>query len=104
MIELTIDVGAGGWGLLVVGAFVIGVIAQWIGLAEGEDDWLPVMAGAFFGGVIGSECVAALATLEPVWDGIALVPAAIGGAFVGGIAALITVVVTGRRHQNEGHA
>ena len=100
--ELRIDVGVGGWGLLVVGAFVIGVVAQWIGIAEGEDDWLPVMAGAFVGGAIGSEWIAPLATLEPVWEGIALVPAAIGGALVGATAALIILVMRGQTHSEGG--
>ena len=103
--QLAFDVGVGGWGLLVVGAFVIGVVAQWIGLAEGDDDWFPVMAGAFIGGAIGSEWIAPLATWEPVWDGIALVPAAIGGALVGAIAALIVLVTGGQIHsEGGGHA
>jgi hypothetical protein len=103
--QFAIDVGVGGWGLLVVGAFVIGVVAQWIGIAEGDDDWFPVMAGAFVGGAIGSEWIAPLAALEPVWDGIALVPAAIGGALVGAIAALIVLVTGGQTHsEGGGHA
>ena len=100
--QLTVDIGAGGWGLLAVGAFVIGVVAQWLGIAEGDDDWQPVMAGAFLGGVIGSELIASAPGLEPVWDGVALVPAAIGGALVGAIAAFLSLVVTGHRQPHDG--
>ena len=40
-----------------------------------------------------------------VWDGIALVPAAIGGALVGAIAALIILVMRGQTHsEGGGHA
>ena len=103
--QLRIDIGVGGWGLLVVGSFVIGVVAQWIGIADGDDDWFPVMVGAFVGGAIGSEWIAPLAALEPVWDGIALFPAAIGGALVGAIAALITLLRRSKTHsEGGGHA
>ena len=52
-----------------------------------------------------SEWIAPLATWELVWDGIALVPAAIGGALVGAIAALITLVMRGETHsEGGGHA
>jgi hypothetical protein len=100
--QLTIDIGVGGWGLLVVGAFVIGVVAEWIGLVEGDDDWQSVMAGAFLGGVIGSESQTTMAAYGPVWDGVAAGPAVIGGALVGAIAALITVILTGKTHPEGG--
>ncbi len=102
--QLTIDIGPGGWGLLVDGAFVIGVIARWIGFAERDGDWLPVMIGAVVGGCLGSEWIGGASSVGPAWDGLALGPAATVGAVSGGLAALITLVITGGARPNDQHA
>jgi len=60
------------------------------------------MIGAFVGGVIGSEWITTMATPGPVWDGIALIPALVGGAMMGAIVALIMLVRTGQTHSEGG--
>lgn len=99
--DLTIGLGLGGWALLGVGALVIGVIAQWVGTTETGFEWLVVFVAAFLGGLVASEFLTALRTFQPVWDGLALVPAAVGGLVVGGIADVATRVMTGGSYTGQ---
>jgi uncharacterized membrane protein YeaQ/YmgE (transglycosylase-associated protein family) len=93
--ELSIALGLGGWALLFVGALVIGVVAQWMGRAEMGYEWLVTLVAAFLGGLVASEFIVQLRTFEPVWDGLALVPAIVGGLLVGGVAEVVTRISTG---------
>jgi uncharacterized membrane protein YeaQ/YmgE (transglycosylase-associated protein family) len=70
--------------ILLVGALVIGGITQIIGETRAFH-WLPVAAGAFLGGYLGSEAFGSLSTWGPEFEGLYIVPALIGGAIVGAI-------------------
>jgi hypothetical protein len=48
--------------------------------------------------VIASEFIISLRTFEPVWDGLALVPALIGGLVVGLVVEVATRYMTGGRY------
>ena len=92
--ELAITLGLGGWILLIGASLVFGAIAQFIGETrtglEGVIDAVAFGVGA----LIGSEFIVAMQTYGPVWDGLALVPALVGGLIVGLIVELSTRYVT----------
>jgi uncharacterized membrane protein YeaQ/YmgE (transglycosylase-associated protein family) len=81
--DFAIAIGIGGLVLLIVGALVVGGIAQFLGDVETGYEWVFTAAGAFVGGLAASEWILGLRTTEPVWDGLALVPALLGGLIVG---------------------
>jgi len=54
-----------------------------------------LIIGAGIGALIGSEFLIATQAYGPVWDGLALVPALIGGLIVGVIVELATRYATG---------
>ena len=72
--ELAITLGIGGWLVLLAGALLFGVIAQFIGDVRTGYEWLADFAGAAIGAVIASEFIISARTFEPVWDGLAIVP------------------------------
>lgn len=93
--ELAFTLGLGGWFLLVVGAVIFGGVAQFIGEARTGYEWLVDAIAAGIGALIGSEFLIATQAYGPVWDGLALVPALIGGLIVGVIVELATRYATG---------
>ena len=94
-VELAITLGVGGWILLILGAIVFGVVAQSIGETRTGYEWLVDAIAAGIGALIASEFIVALQAYGPVWDGLALVPALIGGLVVGTIVELSTRYITG---------
>ena len=93
--EFEISLGLGGWLVVLAGAIVLGVVLYLIGRAGTSFEWLITAVGAAIGAVVLSEFVTSFQTFEPVWDGLALIPALAGGLVVGAIAAVITRYVTG---------
>ena len=92
--EFAFDLGLAGFALLIIGALVFAVVAPLLGRSvefEGVVDALAAFAGAF----VASEFVIAWQTIEPVWDGVALIPALIGGLVVGVVADLFVRIVLG---------
>jgi uncharacterized membrane protein YeaQ/YmgE (transglycosylase-associated protein family) len=87
--EFSFDVGLWGWLILIVGAVVLGIIAQLIGI------------GAFVGAFAASEFITGWRTYEPVFDKLALIPALIGGIVVGIVVAVATRFLTGGRYLGE---
>jgi len=84
-----------GWLVVALVALVFGVAVQLIGEARTGYEWL--IAGIAFavGAVFASEVIVAWRTFEPVWEGLALVPALIGGLVVGVVVDVATRLVTG---------
>jgi uncharacterized membrane protein YeaQ/YmgE (transglycosylase-associated protein family) len=93
--EFNIALGVGGWILLLGGALIFGIAAQFIGEARTGFEWLVDAIGAGLGALVASEFIVALRTFEPVWDGLALVPAVIGALVVGAVVELATRYLTG---------
>lgn len=93
--EFAIALGFGGWILLIVGAVVFGGVAQLIGETRTGFEWLVVAIAAGVGALFASEFIVAFQTFQPVWDGLALVPALIGGLVVGGVVEVTTRYATG---------
>ena len=93
--ELAIALGFGGVIVLVLGALVFGVVAQLLGETRTGFEWLVDAIGAGIGALVASEFIVAWRTTEPVFDGLALVPALIGGLVVGLVIELATRYMTG---------
>ena len=93
--DFAITLGLGGWTVLIVGAFVFGVIAQYVGEARTGYEWLGDAIAAGIGAFVASELIVAWRTFEPVYDGLALVPALIGGLVLGIVVELVTRYMTG---------
>ena len=93
--EFAVDFGLAAWALVIVGALVFGVIAQLIGRPRAGYEWLGDAIAAGIGAIVASEFIVALQAVGPVWDGLALVPALVGGLAVGIVAELATRYLTG---------
>jgi len=93
--EFSFALGLGGWALLIVGAVVFGVVAQFVGQSRSGYEWLGNSIAAGVGALFASEFITAWRTFEPVWDGLALVPALIGGLVVGLVVEVVTRYSTG---------
>jgi uncharacterized membrane protein YeaQ/YmgE (transglycosylase-associated protein family) len=99
--EFAIDLGLGAWVLVIVGALAFGVIAQFIGDARTGWEWLVDAVAVAVGAIAASEFVIAWQTIEPVWDGLAIWPAVIGGLVLGLIVELITRTATGGTYHHR---
>jgi uncharacterized membrane protein YeaQ/YmgE (transglycosylase-associated protein family) len=93
--EFVLDLGPGALVLLIGGSLIFGVIAQFLGRTETGWEWLVDSIAAFVGALVASEFVIAWQAAGPVWDGLALIPALIGGLFVGVLADVATRYITG---------
>lgn len=93
--EFAITIGVGGLILLIAGALVFGVVAQFVGETKTGYEWLVDAIAAGIGAFVASEFIVAWQTVGPVWDGLAIVPALIGGLAVGLIVELATRYLTG---------
>jgi len=96
--ELAISLGIGGWLVLLAGALLFGVLAQLIGETRTGYEGLVDGIAAAVGALVASEFIISARTWEPVWDGLALVPALIGGIVVGVVIELATRYLTGGRY------
>ncbi len=93
--EFAITLGVGGWIALVVGALAFGVIAQFIGETRTGYEWLVDAVAAFLGALVASELIVAWRAIDPVFDGLAILPAVLGGLVVGVIVEVVTRTATG---------
>jgi uncharacterized membrane protein YeaQ/YmgE (transglycosylase-associated protein family) len=93
--EFAIDLGLGGWAILVVGALVFGAAAQFLGDTRTGFEWLGDAIAFGVGALFASEFITAWRTVGPVWDGLALVPALLGGLVVGVVVEIATRYMTG---------
>jgi uncharacterized membrane protein YeaQ/YmgE (transglycosylase-associated protein family) len=96
--ELAMNIGIGGWLILLAGALLFGVIAQFVGETRTGYEWLVDGIAAALGAVIASEFIISLRTFEPVWDNLALVPALVGGLVLGLVVEIATRYLTGGRY------
>ena len=84
--------------LLVLGALVIGAIAQYIGRVAFGYEWVFAASGALVGGWLGSEAFGTLSTWGTVFDGLYILPALIGGLVVGGVVDGLVRLFSGRTY------
>lgn len=95
MFEFIIDLGVGGGVAIVLAAVLFGVIVQSIGEARAGMEWLADALAFGIGALVASEFIVAWQAVGPVWDGLALAPALLGGLIVGAIVEIATRVATG---------
>jgi uncharacterized membrane protein YeaQ/YmgE (transglycosylase-associated protein family) len=95
------DVGVWGLLILIVGAVVLGIVAQLIGEARTGYEWIVTGIGAFIGGFAASEFIIGWRTYDPLFDNLALIPALIGGLVGGIIVAVATRLLTGGSYLGE---
>ena len=93
--EFAISLGLGGWILLIVGALLFGVVAQFVGETRTGFEWLVDGIAAAIGALAASEFIVSWRTFEPTWDGLALVPALLGGVAIGLVVEVTTRYMTG---------
>jgi uncharacterized membrane protein YeaQ/YmgE (transglycosylase-associated protein family) len=93
--EFAIALGLGGWIVLIVGALVFGAVAQLVGETRTGYEWLVDAIAAGIGALVASEFIVAWRAFEPTWDGLALLPALLGGIVVGLVVEVATRYVTG---------
>lgn len=93
--EFSIDLALGGALVLVIGAVAFGIVAQFIGQTRTGYEWLVDAIAAGLGALIASEFIVDWRAFEPVWEGLALVPALIGGLLVGILVEMVTRFMTG---------
>jgi uncharacterized membrane protein YeaQ/YmgE (transglycosylase-associated protein family) len=99
--EFAIALGFGGWALLIVGAIVFGGVAQVIGETRTGFEWLVDAFAAGIGALVASEFIVAWRTFEPTWDGLALVPALLGGIVVGLVVEVATRYASGGNYSGR---
>jgi uncharacterized membrane protein YeaQ/YmgE (transglycosylase-associated protein family) len=93
--ELNIVLGLGGWIVLVTGSLVFGAVAQFIGETKTGYEWLVDAIAFAIGALVASEFIVAWQATGPVYDGLALVPALVGGLLAGLVVEMTTRFVTG---------
>lgn len=93
--EFAISLGLGGWIALIVGALVFGAVAQFIGETRTGFEWLADAIAVAIGAIVASEFITAWRTFEPTWDGLAIVPAVVGGLVFGLAVEVATRYLTG---------
>ena len=93
--ELAFNLNLLGWIIAIVGAALFGVAMQAIGEPSSDSEWLLDGVAAFGGAIVASEFVIAWQALGPVVDGLALVPALVGGLVVGGVVTVAARIVGG---------
>ena len=101
--ELAISLEIGGWALLIVGALVFGVVAQFVGETR------PVTSGSLTRSAPGSALWLRASsswpqTFEPVWEGRRSFLALIGGLVLGIVVEVVTRYTTGGTYAGRPHA
>ena len=87
--------------LLVLGALVVGIAAQVIGDVRAGYEWAITGLAALVGGYIGSESLGTLSTWGPEFQGLYVLPAAIGAIVVGAVADAIVRFATHGSYTEE---
>jgi hypothetical protein len=71
--------------LVLGGALVIGVACHLIGRAREGYEWEIGTVGALYGGLLANGIFATSSASAPAYDGLSVIPALLGGAFLGGL-------------------
>ena len=87
--DLTFDITALGLLAIAVASVLYGVALALLGDVRVGYEWFITALATFIGAFIASEYLA-MQSFEPVWEGVALIPAVVGGAVTGFVVDLIT--------------
>jgi uncharacterized membrane protein YeaQ/YmgE (transglycosylase-associated protein family) len=89
LFDFAFDMGVWGALTLLVGGIVLGVVVQLIGENRFGYEWIVTAIATIVGGFAASEFVVDWRAFAPVFDGLALIPALVGGLVVGIVVAAI---------------
>lgn len=91
------DIGITAWAALalVVGALVIGFVAQYIGEVTVGYEWSLTTLAALAGGWLGSEAFGAASAWGPEWEGLYVLPAVIGAVLLAAVVDLLVRSLSG---------
>jgi uncharacterized membrane protein YeaQ/YmgE (transglycosylase-associated protein family) len=81
--------------LLVLGAAILGAVAQLIGRVEVGYEWIFTAVAALVGGWFGSEAFGTLSAWGPVFEDLYILPALMGGVVLGGVVDIVVRRSTG---------
>ena len=98
--DFGISLELGGWILVIVVALMFGAIAQLVGETRTGFEWLVDAIGFGIGAIVASEFITSWRSIEPVWNGLAIVPALIGGLVAGLVVELATRFLTGGTYRH----
>lgn len=101
--EFTFSMGLWGAALLAIASVVFGVVIYVYGNPRFGLEWLITSIAAFVGAFVASEFIVGLRTWEPVLDGLALVPALVGGVVIGGIVAIAARLTSAQPTAHQGY-
>lgn len=87
--DLSFDITALGLVAIAAASVLYGLALAVVGDGGVGYEWLLTAIATFVGAFIGSEYLG-LTSYAPIWEGIALVPAVLGGAVTGFVVALVT--------------
>ena len=96
--EFSIQLGWIAWAIVIGAGLVFGVIAQFVGETRTGYEWLVDAIAVVLGAVVASEFIVGWRAVEPVYDGLALIPALTGGIVLGLIVEVVTRFSTGGRY------
>ena len=99
--ELVLTLGLFGWIAVILGALLFGVLAQSIGETRTGYEWLIDAIAAGVGAIVASEFIVGWQSFGPMFDGLAIVPALIGGLVVGMVVEVATRFVSGGSYLAE---
>ena len=85
--DFSFNLGFLGLTVLIVGSVVVGVVYHLIGSPTFNYEWIASSIGGFVGGFVASEWIIGFREFAPVYDGLAIVPALLGGLVVGAVVA-----------------
>jgi hypothetical protein len=96
--EFSFSIGVWGLTALIVASLAYGVVVELIGETSFGYEWVLTAISAGIGAFIASEFVVGFRDWQPVFDGLAIVPALVTGLIVGGAVAAAARYLTNGRH------
>jgi uncharacterized membrane protein YeaQ/YmgE (transglycosylase-associated protein family) len=94
-VELALTLGFWGWIAAIAGALIFGILATSIGETRSGYEWFVDSVAALVGAIVASEFIVAWQSFGPMFDGLAIVPALVGGLVLGIVAEVATRLATG---------
>ena len=98
--QFAIEMGPGAIVLVLLAAVLFGLVAQLVDNGQTMFGWMVDSFAFAIGAIVASEMITALRTVEPVWDGLAMLPAVFGGFVVGVVVELAYRLISGGAHRS----
>lgn len=96
--DFTFNVGYWAVIVLIAASVAFGVVVQLMGRASFANEWVLSAVAAGIGGFLASEFIVGFRDWQPVFDGLALVPAVVGGLLIGSVVAAAARYMSGSHY------